>query len=48
MAKDYIPLPDGGALAERKTCTCGASVTLFRGTWWNDNDTPHECGEAEG
>ncbi len=43
MVRDFLPLPEGGALVERKTCRCGVSVTLFRGTWWNDDDTPHDC-----
>ncbi len=47
MTRDYLPLPGGSALVERKTCACGASVTLFRGTWWDDNDTPHDCSEQE-
>lgn len=42
---DYLPLGDGGALVQRKTCPCGQSVTLFHGRWWNDDDTPHDCAE---
>lgn len=45
--RDYLSLPGGGALVERKECACGTSVTLFRGTWWNDGDTPHDCADRE-
>lgn len=45
MGKDYIPMPDGSALVMRGTCTCGASVTKYRGYWWNDDDTLHDCGD---
>jgi hypothetical protein len=45
---DYLPLPDGGALVQGKTCACGQHVTLFRGTWWNDDDdAPHDCDDNE-
>lgn len=43
MKKDYISLPDGSVLVERKTCACGMSVTLFRGHWWEDSDLLHDC-----
>jgi hypothetical protein len=42
-ADDHLKLPDGSVIVERRTCTCGASITLYRGVWWNDDDTPHDC-----
>jgi hypothetical protein len=44
---DHISLPTGSALVERKTCDCGESITLYRGVWWDDDDSPHECDEPE-
>jgi hypothetical protein len=42
---DHLNLPDGSALVERQTHACGASVTLYRGVLWNDDDTPHDCDD---
>jgi hypothetical protein len=43
MPADYLALPGGSVLVTRKTCGCGQSVTLFRGVWWNDDDSIHDC-----
>ena len=45
--RDYVRLPDGSVLVERRACECGESLTLYRGVWWEDSDTPHDCDTDE-
>jgi hypothetical protein len=41
-----LHLPDGSALVEGRECPgCGQHVTRYKGTWWNGDDTPHDCDD---
>jgi 8-oxo-dGTP diphosphatase len=43
---DAIHLPDGSALVEGRRCPgCNRHVTKYKGVWWNDDDSPHDCDD---
>lgn len=45
-ADDSLHLPDGSALAEGQDCPgCGRHITRYKGAWWNDDDSPHDCDD---